>query len=141
MIFDGRVCEADLRSQSITRGRRSHARATRRPVYRQAKKTLYAILRPHWHGSRASLTRLIRAWLRGKNRGYLSRLVRRHAFTLAVAGALLAGAQAHASSPIDLADVVAGKGGFVIIGSGFSVSGAGDVYESNGFCAGTETYQ
>ena len=77
----------------------------------------------------------MRAVLRGKRHSYLLRLVRQHAFALAVATALLAGATAHASPPIELSDIAmnANTGGFVINGidfddrSGSSVSAAGDV--------------
>ncbi len=106
---------------------------SRRALYRHAKRTLYkALVRP-WTGSRASLDKQIRAFLRGKRRSYLLRLARQHAFALIVAGALLTGATAHASPPIELSDVAAGTGGFVINGidpgdwSGIGVSGAGDV--------------
>ena len=108
-------------------------RAERRAVYRQAKKILETSLRVRWLGSRSSLRRVIQVWLKSKNRAYLLRLVRQHAFAVAVAGTLLIGVSAQASSPIELSAVAGGTGGFVINGidagdeSGYSVSGAGDV--------------
>ncbi len=108
---------------------------SRRALYRRAKRTLYKALMRRWTGPRASLDKHIRAFLRGKRHTYLLRLVRQHAFALAVATALLTGATTHASPPIELSDISmdANAGGFVINGvdagdsSGFSVSGAGDV--------------
>ena len=61
------------------------------------------------------------------------RLVGDRALALAAAASLLAAGATGALPPIDLADVAAGNGGFVINGidpidySGLSVSGAGDV--------------
>ncbi len=106
---------------------------SRRALYRHAKRTLHKALVRRWTGSRAALDKHIRAFLRGKRRTYLFRLVRRHAFALLVATALLTVATAQASPPIELSDVASGTGGFVINGidafdlSGFSVSAAGDV--------------
>ena len=108
------------------------SRPTRRALYRCVKKGMYRWLVRRWAGSRASLDRRIRAFLRGRNRAYFLRLIQQQAFALAVVGALLAGSQTHASSPIELSDVALGTGGFVINGIDFygqagSVSGAGDV--------------
>ncbi len=108
---------------------------SRRMVYRHAKRALYSSLVRRWTGSRSGLERHIRTFLRGKRRAYLFRLVRQQAFALAVASAILAGATARASSPIELSDIVmdANTGGFVINGideldfSGRNLSGAGDV--------------
>ncbi len=108
---------------------------SRRALYRHAKRALHKALVRRWTGSRVGLDRHIRAFLRGRRRSYLLRLVRQHAFALAVATALLTGATAHAASPIELSDIAiaANAGGFVMNGetgfdySGFSVSGAGDV--------------
>jgi len=115
-----------------------YVRSARRSVYRQAKKILGAALRARWQGlplnmRRADLRLAVQAWLKGKNRAYLLRLVRHRAFALSVASTLLVCADARASAPIDLSAVAAGTGGFVINGidaddrSGWSVSGAGDV--------------
>ena len=109
--------------------------ASRRALYRHAKKTLSKALVRRWTGPRSSLDKHIRAFLRGKRHSYLLRLVRQHAFALAVATALLTGATAHASPPIELSDIAmdANPGGFVMNGidtfdfSGYSVSRAGDV--------------
>ncbi len=106
---------------------------SRRALYRHAKRTLHKALVRRWTGSRSGLTRSIRAFLRGKQRAYLLRLLRQHAFALAVATALLTGAPAQASPPIELSDIVmdTNTGGFVINGidpgdwSGIGVSGAG----------------
>jgi hypothetical protein len=73
------------------------------------------------------------AYLRGKDRRYLVRLVRREASVVAAMTCLMAGSLSSAEVPVELSDVVAGIGGFVINGAnaddkaGFSVSGVGDV--------------
>ena len=75
----------------------------------------------------------VRRFLRARPRSYLSRLLGDRAFALAAATTLLAAGTVGTSPPINLSDVAAGTGGFVMNGidarddSGFSVSGAGDV--------------
>ncbi len=84
-------------------------------------------------GRRPALERAARAHLRGRARSYLARVVSDRGFALAAAVALAASATATAHPPVELADVAAGTGGFVMTGidavdfSGRSVSGAGDV--------------
>ena len=106
----------------------------RRTLYRSAKRVLRKSLSRRWTGSRESLERRIRAYLRDKDRGYLLRLVQRQAFAIAVAGSLLLGTALQAEVPIELLSVKGGTGGFVITddvidnySNSSSVSGAGDV--------------
>lgn len=128
-FFHSRKRETNL----IMSASRRHSSLNRRALYRCAKKLLSKSLRRRWMGSRASLDRRVRSFLRDKDRSYLLRLVRRQAFAVMVAGVLLAGSFAHAEVPINVADIRGGTGGFAVFGdfsndqSGWSVSGAGDV--------------
>ena len=94
------------------------------------------LLAGRWHGHRPALERAARGFLRNRTRSYLARVVGDRRFALATAAALVAGmgaTTATALPPVNLSDVAAGTGGFVINGidpddaSGRSVSGAGDV--------------
>jgi hypothetical protein len=102
-------------------------------LYRDAKRLLIAQAATRWRGPARELERRARALLRGKGRAYLLRLVRRPSVAAAVTLLLLAGGAARAEAPVELSNVAAGTGGFVINGmdaydySGRSVSGAGDV--------------
>ncbi len=84
-------------------------------------------------GPRPALERAARGFLRDRPRSYLSRVVADRGFALAAVAALVASTTATALPPLNLSDVVAGTGGFVINGidtddrSGYSVSDAGDV--------------
>ena len=75
----------------------------------------------------------MRRFLRDRPASFLARLVSDRTFALAAAAALAATGVAAALPPVELSDVAAGTGGFVINGidpddwSGQSVSGAGDV--------------
>ena len=106
---------------------------SRRTLYRYTKRMLVRLLARRWTGPRNGLEPTVRRFLRARPRSYLSRLAGDHAFALAAVAALLAAGTAWAPPPIELAGVVAGKGGFVMNGidpedfSGRSVSGAGDV--------------
>jgi len=94
------------------------------------------LLTGRWPARRPTLERAARGFLRHRTRSYLARVVGDRQFALAVAAAIMAGTVATTATalpPVDLSDVAAGTGGFVINGidpddrSGFSVSGAGDV--------------
>ncbi len=106
---------------------------SRRTLYRHTKRMLLRLLSRRWTGPRTALEPAVRQFLRARPRGYLLRLVGDRAFGLAAAASLLAAGTAGALPPIELSDVAAGDGGFVINGidpadySGRSVSGAGDV--------------
>ncbi len=107
--------------------------APRRTLYRQGKRVLARLLARRWREPRTALEPAVRRFLAGRTRAYLLRLVGDRAFALAAAASLLAAGAAVALPPIDLSDVAAGSGGFVINGidpgdnSGYKVSGAGDV--------------
>ncbi len=109
------------------------SRTSRRTLYRHTKRMLLRLLARRWKGPRNALEPAVRRFLRARPRGYLVRLAGDRGFALAAAAALLAAGTARALPPIDLADVAAGNGGFVMNGidpvdlSGRSVSGAGDV--------------
>ncbi len=90
--------------------------ASRRTLYRQSKRLLGRLLARTWTGPPNAREPAVRRFLRVRPRGYLLRLVRDRAFALAAAASLLAAGAAVASPPIDLADVAAGSGGFVING-------------------------
>ncbi len=106
---------------------------SRRTLYRHTKRMLLRLLARRWKGPRHALEPAVRRFLRARPRGYLLRLVGDRGFALAAAASLLAAPTARAVPPIDLADIAAGNGGFVINGidpvdySARSVSGAGDV--------------
>ena len=105
----------------------------RRTLYRQTKRMLVRLVARRWKGPRHGLEAAVRRFLRAQPRSYLSRLVGDRSFALASAAALLAAEAAWAPPPIELSDVAAGSGGFVMNGidpsdtAGRSVSGAGDV--------------
>ncbi|MCA9291754.1 MAG: FG-GAP repeat protein [Phycisphaerales bacterium] len=109
------------------------ARASRRTLYRRLKRTLVERLAQRWRGSRLGLDAIVRRVLRPLSRSEIATLLRDRRAALAMVAATVMTGAAGASPPVDLADVVAGAGGFVINGaasfdeSGFSVSGAGDV--------------
>ncbi|MEE9294429.1 MAG: VCBS repeat-containing protein [Phycisphaerae bacterium] len=108
-------------------------RASRRRLYRQSKRLLIRLVAGRWSGPRRALEPAVRGFLRARSRSYLLHLAGNRAFALAAAATLLATGSARALPPIELSDVVAGNGGFVINGidsfdrSGLRVSGAGDV--------------
>ncbi len=108
-------------------------RVSRRTLYRQSKRLLTRLLTRTWKRPRNALEPEVRRFLRARPRGYLLRLAGDRAFALAAAASLLAAGAAAALPPVELSDVAAGNGGFVINGidqrdgSGVSVSGAGDV--------------
>ncbi len=110
---------------------RSHE--SRRRLYRRSKRVLLGLLAGRWPGRRPALERAARRLLRERPRKYLARVAADRGFALVAAAALVASTAAKAVPPVDLADVAAGTGGFVINGidpldrSGYSVSGAGDV--------------
>ncbi len=110
--------------------------ASRRTLYRQSKRLLLGLVSRTCKGRRGALEPAVRRFLQARPRGYLLRLLRDRAFALAGAASLsAAGAAGTAAAcpPVELSDVAAGSGGFVINGvdpidySGWSVSGAGDV--------------
>ncbi len=107
--------------------------ASRRTLYRHSKKVLTRLLNRRWSGPRSTLEPAVRRFLRDRPRSFLARLLGDRGFVLAAAVSLAATGTAGALPPIELSDVAAGTGGFVINGidtddnSGFSVSGAGDV--------------
>ncbi len=109
------------------------SRASRRTLYRQSKRLLTRLLTRTWKRPRNALEPAVRRFLRARPRSYLLRLAGDRGFAMAAAASLLAAGAARALPPIELSDVAAGDGGFVINGidpddrSGFSVSGAGDV--------------
>ncbi len=106
---------------------------SRRGLYRESKRLLAGMLIGRWKGSRQAIEPLVRRFLRDRPPIYLSRLVRDRGFAIAAVASLLAAGEAGPSPPINLSDVAAGSGGFVINGidpsdlSGACVSGAGDV--------------
>ena len=105
----------------------------RRRLYRRSRRVLVGLLVGRLRGRRTALERAARGFLRDRSRSYLARVVADRRFALAVAAALVASTTATALPPVNLSDVVAGTGGFVINGidpgdlSGYSISGAGDV--------------
>ncbi len=107
--------------------------ASRRRLYRQSKRVLTRLLSRRWSGPRWTLEPAVRRFLRERPRSFLARLLRDRGFALAAVVSLAATGTAGALPPIELSDVAAGTGGFVINGidiqdvSGRSVSGAGDV--------------
>ncbi len=89
---------------------------SRRTLYRHTKRMLLRLLARRWKGPRHALEPAVRRFLRARPRGYLVRLVGDRAFALAVAASLLAAPTAGALPPIDLSDIAAGNGGFVMNG-------------------------
>ncbi len=108
-------------------------RTSRRRLYRQSKRLLTRLVAGRWWGPRRGLEPAVRGFLRARSRSYLLHLAGNRAFALAAAATLLATGTARALPPVELSDVAAGNGGFIMIGidqqdfSGRSVSGAGDV--------------
>ena len=109
---------------------------SRRTLYRRSRRLLVRLLAGRWPGHRPALERAARGFLRDRPRNYFARVVGDRRFALAVAAAIVAGTGATTATalpPVNLSDVAAGTGGFVINGidpvdeSGRSVSGAGDV--------------
>ena len=107
--------------------------ASRRTLYRRSKGVLTRLLRRCWSGPRWTLELAVRRFLRERPRSFLARLLGDRGFALAVAVSLAATGTAGALPPVELSDIAAGTGGFVMNGidpadrSGWSVSGAGDV--------------
>ncbi len=107
--------------------------ASRRRLYRHSKRVLTRLLGRRWSGPRWALEPAVRRFLRARPRSYLSRLLGDRGFALAAVVSLAATGTAGALPPIELSDVAAGTGGFIINGidpfdhSGISVSGASDV--------------
>ena len=123
-----------MTGRSITNRARSYE--SRRTLYRRSRRLVVGLLSARWPGRRPALERAARGFLRDRPRSYLARVVGDHRFALATAAALVAGTATTTVSalpPVNLSDVAAGTGGFVMNGidpddhSGFSVSGAGDV--------------
>ena len=112
---------------------RGGAGQTRRVLYRQTKRLLVRLVAPGWKGHRYTLELAVRRFLRGRPCNELVRLSTRRVCAMAAAASIVASATAGVLPPVNLADVEAGIGGFVIKGidtddqSGWSVSGAGDV--------------
>ncbi len=106
---------------------------SRRRLYRHSKRVLTRLLGRRWSGPRWTLEPAIRRFLRARPRSFLARLLGDRRFALAAVISLAAAGTAGAEPPVDLSDVAAGTGGFIINGidpgvrSGRSVSGAGDV--------------
>ena len=94
---------------------------------------LTRLLTRRWSGPRWALEPGVRRFLRDRPRSCLAHLLGDRRFALAAAVSLAATPTAGALPPIELSDVAARTGGFVINGidpddvSGWSVSGAGDV--------------
>ncbi len=107
--------------------------ASRRRLYRHSKRVLTRLLGRRWSGPRWTMEPAVRRFLRARPRSFLARLLGDRGFALAAVISLAATGTAGAVPPIELSDVTAGTGGFVINGidlddhSGVSVSGAGDV--------------
>lgn len=91
------------------------------------------LLARRWRSPRRTLEATVRRFLAPLTRRELSSLLTDRRLALASAAALLATGTTVADPPIELSDIAAGIGGFVIEGyggsdlSGASVSGAGDV--------------
>ena len=106
--------------------------ASRRTLYRQSKRVRTRLRTRRWSG-RWALEPAVRRCLRDRPRSFLARLLGDRGFALAAAVSLAAAGTAGALPPIELSDVAAGTGGFVMNGidasdfAGFSVSGAGDI--------------
>ncbi|MEE8458220.1 MAG: integrin alpha [Phycisphaerales bacterium] len=109
---------------------------SRRTLYLRSRRLLVSLLARRSPGRRPALESAARRFLRGRTRSYLVHVIGDRGFALAAAAAIMAGlgsTTASALPPVELADIAAGTGGFVINGidpgdvSGRSVSGAGDV--------------
>jgi len=110
--------------------------ASRRWLSRRSRRVLVGLLVGRLAGRRPALDRAARGFLRLRSRSYLARVMADRGFALAAAALLvscMATTTTMALPPVNLSDVAAGTGGFVIKGislddnSGYSVSGAGDV--------------
>ncbi len=105
----------------------------RRALYRRSKRLLSRMTGRTWRGPRSALEAAVRRFLHAKPSRFLARLVGDRSFALAAAASLAATGTAAALPPVNLADVAAGTGGFLISGidpcdySGSSVCGTGDV--------------
>ena len=112
---------------------RPGAGQSRRVLYRQTKRMLVRMVAPGWRGHRYTLEPAVRRFLRGRSRNELVRLVTSRLCAMAAAVFVLTAGIGGTLPAVNLADVEAGAGGFVIKGidtddqSGWSVSGAGDV--------------
>ncbi len=109
---------------------------SRRRLYRHSRRVLVGLLVGRLQGRRPTLERAARGFLRDRPRSYLARVVGDRGFALAAAATIIScmvSTKATALPPVELSDIAAGTGGFVINGidmydrSGRSVSGAGDV--------------
>ncbi len=106
--------------------------AQRRFIYRRGKRRLAEMLARCRTAPRGEVNLALRRFLRARSRRFLERLLTDRAFTHAALATLLAAASAQALPPVNLSDVAAGSGGFLMHGvefghAGHSVSGAGDV--------------
>ncbi|MAG94417.1 MAG: hypothetical protein CMJ48_11805 [Planctomycetaceae bacterium] len=109
--------------------------ATRKTLGRAALRVLTRLVRTRWRSPRAMLQGRIKSLLARGDRGFLLRILRDHAFAMALAALIATGGMVNAApaATVELSDVAAGDGGFVINGetagdrSGYHVSGAGDV--------------
>jgi hypothetical protein len=109
--------------------------AEQRRLYRELRGRILASAVKAWPGTRSALKRLIGRLLRPHRRcsAFLRRALQKPAMIAFFTAAALAGSLSAPASAIELSDVAAGTGGFIINGidaydnSGFSVSGAGDV--------------
>ncbi len=105
----------------------------RRQLYRRSRRVLVRLLVGRLPGRRPDLERAARGFLRDRSLSYLAEVVVDRRSALAAVAALVASTTATALPPVNLSDVAAGTGGFVINGinpddeAGRSVSGAGDV--------------
>ncbi len=118
---------------TLTRDQTGGAGPSRRMLYRRGKRMLLHLLARRWRGPRRTLEPAVRRFLGLLSRRELSSLLGDRGVAMAAAAALLATGAAMAEPPVELSDVAAGTGGFVINGidagdfSGCRVSGAGDV--------------
>ncbi len=90
--------------------------ASRRRLYRRSKRVLTRLLTRRWSGPRWTLEPAVRRFLRDRPRRFLARLLGDRGFVLAAAVSLAAAGTAAALPPIELSDVAAGTGGFVMNG-------------------------
>ncbi len=88
---------------------------SRRTLYRRSRRLLVGLLAGRWSGRRPALERAARGFLRDRTRSDLARVVADRGFALAAAAALAASTTATALPPVNLSDVAAGIGGFVIV--------------------------
>ncbi len=91
----------------------------RRTLYLRSKRLLVGLAARRSPGRRAALESAARRFLRGRSRSYLVRVIGNRGFALAAAATIMAAlgsTTASALPPVELADVAAGTGGFVING-------------------------